>query len=202
MNTNDSQRQERDRIVMAACEERRFSPARLAHYSKMYDADPEGTRRLLTAAEDQGGLAKGLRPVGQPAHAAGSGLSSADDALVAASRAQMRGSLREAHAIMAAAPASLSTDDTPSIPDGMGPATVAPPAASSSAPAVAGPSGVSVDGYGGLSFEGLPVTVEDGAVRVQTSVGALSLPSLRVLGLDLDQERLLHASRARMGLVQ
>jgi len=197
MNTNDSQhRQERDRILSAACSEGRFSPARLAHYTKMYDADPEGARRLLTAAEDQGGLAKGPP---RAVDAAGIGPTS-DDALVAASRAQMRGDLREAHAIMAAAPASLSTDDTPSIPDGMGPASVAPPAESSSAPAVAGPSGVSVDGYGGLSFEGLPVSIaEDGTPRVETSAGAVSLETLGSLGLDLDQERLLHGSRVRMG---
>ena len=53
----------RDRVLSAARDEGRFPPARLAHYTRLYDADPEGTTVLLTASEDQGGLAKGAVPL-------------------------------------------------------------------------------------------------------------------------------------------
>ena len=53
----------RDRVLAAARDEGRFPPSRLAAYSKMYDADPDGTTVLLTAAEDKGGLAKGTVPL-------------------------------------------------------------------------------------------------------------------------------------------
>jgi hypothetical protein len=53
----------RDRILSAARDEGRFPPARFAHYTRLYDADPEGTTVLLTAAEDKGGLAKGAVPL-------------------------------------------------------------------------------------------------------------------------------------------
>jgi len=55
--------EKRDSIVCAARDEGRFPPARMAHYSKLYDADPEGTKVLLTADEDKGGLAKGTVPL-------------------------------------------------------------------------------------------------------------------------------------------
>ncbi len=53
----------RDRVLAAARDEGRFPPSRLAAYSKMYDADPDGTTVLLTADEDKGGLAKGAVPL-------------------------------------------------------------------------------------------------------------------------------------------
>lgn len=53
----------RDRVLAAARDEGRFPPSRLAHYTKLYDADPEGTTVLLTADEDKGGLAKGTVPL-------------------------------------------------------------------------------------------------------------------------------------------
>jgi hypothetical protein len=55
--------EERDRILMSARDEGRFPPSRLAHYTRLYEADPEGTKVLLTAAEDKGGLAKGAVPL-------------------------------------------------------------------------------------------------------------------------------------------
>ncbi|HUR86338.1 MAG TPA: hypothetical protein VMY78_13435 [Solirubrobacteraceae bacterium] len=55
-----SHRNERDRIVNAACSEGRFPRSRMGQYLALYDRDPAGTRVLLTAAEDRGGLAKGL----------------------------------------------------------------------------------------------------------------------------------------------
>lgn len=53
----------RDRVLAAARDEGRITPARIAHFSKLYDADPEGTTVLLTADEDKGGIAKGLVPL-------------------------------------------------------------------------------------------------------------------------------------------
>jgi hypothetical protein len=54
---------DRDRVILAARDEGRFPPSRLAHYTRMFDADPEGTTVLLTADEDKGGLAKGTVPL-------------------------------------------------------------------------------------------------------------------------------------------
>lgn len=85
----------RDRILSAARDEGRFPPARFAHYTKLYDADPEGTTVLLTAAEDKGGLAKGTVPLAaraeapDPDAAGDDGLTGADRALLAASRSRM-----------------------------------------------------------------------------------------------------------------
>ncbi len=53
----------RDRILAAARDEGRITPARVAHFARLYDADPEGTTVLLTADEDKGGLAKGSVPL-------------------------------------------------------------------------------------------------------------------------------------------
>lgn len=53
----------RDRVLAAARDEGRITPARIAHFATLYDADPEGTTVLLTADEDKGGIAKGLVPL-------------------------------------------------------------------------------------------------------------------------------------------
>lgn len=54
-----------DRILAAAAKEGRFAPARLEHYRKALKEDREGTRHLLTASPEDGGLAPGLVPVGE-----------------------------------------------------------------------------------------------------------------------------------------
>lgn len=65
----EQQRQdERDRILAAAINEGRITRARRDHYAAMFDADPEGTRTLLTAAPDKGGLAPGLVPISEVGH--------------------------------------------------------------------------------------------------------------------------------------
>lgn len=53
----------RERILTAAVAEGRIPPSRRGHWDGMLQRDPEGTTVLLTAAEDKGGLAKGLVPV-------------------------------------------------------------------------------------------------------------------------------------------
>jgi hypothetical protein len=58
-------REDRDRVLAQAMQEGRFPPARRGHYESMWQADPEGTRTLLTAAADKGGLAPGTVPVSE-----------------------------------------------------------------------------------------------------------------------------------------
>lgn len=85
----------RDRVLMAARDEGRIPPSRLDHYTRLYDADPEGTTVLLTAAEDKGGLAKGTVPLAaraeapDPLAAGADGLTAADRSLLATSRSRM-----------------------------------------------------------------------------------------------------------------
>jgi len=55
--------EDRDRVLTAAIEQGRIPPSRRAHWAGLLERDPEGTRTLLTAEEDKGGLAKGLVPV-------------------------------------------------------------------------------------------------------------------------------------------
>lgn len=94
---------------------------------------------------------------------------------------------------------SLSAEGIPETPDGLGLHGVDPPAASSSARPAVGPSGIAVDGSGGMSYEGLPVTMSaDGTPRVHVSAGAMTIETLRSMAIDLEYERLLAASRARM----
>lgn len=57
--------QARDTAITAAIGEGRIPPARRAHYEAAWTADPDGTRRLLTASVEDGGLAPGLVPVGK-----------------------------------------------------------------------------------------------------------------------------------------
>lgn len=66
-------RQDRDAAITAAIGEGRFSPAQREHFERLWDANPDGTRTLLTAEADKGGLAKGLVPVTAEVGAAGDG---------------------------------------------------------------------------------------------------------------------------------
>ena len=96
--------------------------------------------------------------------------------------------------------AAASSEGIPETPEHLGLGTVDPPAASSSAPAMVGPSGIAVDAYGGMSYEGLPVTLaDDGTPRVHVSAGEMTIETLKSLDIDLEEERLLYASRTRMG---
>ena len=53
----------RSGIVSAAVNEGRIAPAQSEHYARMFESDPEGTERLLTAAVTEGGLMPGTIPV-------------------------------------------------------------------------------------------------------------------------------------------
>lgn len=55
--------EDNDRILTAAINDGRIPPARRTHWASLLASDPEGTRTLLTASEDKGGLAKGLVPL-------------------------------------------------------------------------------------------------------------------------------------------
>jgi len=59
------QTEDRDRAITAAVSEGRIPPSRIAHWRTAWDRDEEGTRTLLTAAADKGGLAAGLIPVSE-----------------------------------------------------------------------------------------------------------------------------------------
>lgn len=86
---------ERDEVLLAARDDGKFPGVRMSHYSTMWDKDPEGTRTLLTAAEDKGGLAKGTVPLAaraeapDPLAAGADGLTAADRSLLATSRDRM-----------------------------------------------------------------------------------------------------------------
>jgi hypothetical protein len=54
---------DRDTVIAAAIQQGRFAPARREHYVRAWAADPEGTRTLLTASEEDGGLAPNTIPV-------------------------------------------------------------------------------------------------------------------------------------------
>lgn len=55
--------EDRDRVLATALEEGRFAPSRREHYITAWEADPAGTRHLLTAAAADGGLAPNTVPV-------------------------------------------------------------------------------------------------------------------------------------------
>lgn len=57
---------ERDALLDGAQGEGRFPKSRRDHYAKLYEADRDGTRKLLTASAAEGGLAPGLVPVDAP----------------------------------------------------------------------------------------------------------------------------------------
>jgi hypothetical protein len=54
---------ERDRLIAQAVSDTKIEPSRVEHWQRKYDGDPEGTRHLLTASFEQGGLAPGVVPV-------------------------------------------------------------------------------------------------------------------------------------------
>jgi hypothetical protein len=54
---------ERDRLIASAVSDTKIEPSRVEHWRRKYDEDPEGTRHLLTASFEQGGLAPGVVPV-------------------------------------------------------------------------------------------------------------------------------------------
>lgn len=70
--------EDRDRVIGAAVAEGRIAPARREHYRTLWASDADGTRTLLTAAPDAGGLAPGLIPLSELGHAGGADASSAD----------------------------------------------------------------------------------------------------------------------------
>jgi hypothetical protein len=75
----DRDRRDRDAVLAAALGEGRFPPARRGVYERAWQADPEGTRLLLTASEAEGGLAPNTIPV----QARGADRQEADGDLVA-----------------------------------------------------------------------------------------------------------------------
>jgi hypothetical protein len=50
-------------VFAKAMDEGRFAPSRREHYLQAWERDPEGTRHLLTAKAEDGGLAPNLVPV-------------------------------------------------------------------------------------------------------------------------------------------
>jgi hypothetical protein len=54
---------QRDQIIAQAVSDTKIEPSRIDHWRRKYDEDPEGTRHLLTASFEQGGLAPGVVPV-------------------------------------------------------------------------------------------------------------------------------------------
>jgi hypothetical protein len=62
------EREDRTRLFASAIGEGRFPPSRRKHYERLWAADPEGTRRLLTASVSEGGLAPGSVPVDGSQH--------------------------------------------------------------------------------------------------------------------------------------
>jgi hypothetical protein len=81
--------QERDGVIAKAAKEGRFAVGRRAHYETMWDKDPEGTKHLLTAKVEDGGLAPGSVPVGETMGASGDGEENAnEDAVMASFEAQ------------------------------------------------------------------------------------------------------------------
>lgn len=54
---------ERDRLIAQAVSDSKIEPSRVDHWKRKFDEDPEGTKHLLTASFDQGGLAPGVVPL-------------------------------------------------------------------------------------------------------------------------------------------
>jgi hypothetical protein len=55
--------QDRDSVISAAIQVGKIPPVRKPHYERLWDQDEEGTRTLLTADVEKGGLAAGMVPV-------------------------------------------------------------------------------------------------------------------------------------------
>lgn len=58
-----SRNTERDSLIAQAVRETKIEPSRVPHWTRKYDQDPEGTKHLLTASFEQGGLAPGVVPI-------------------------------------------------------------------------------------------------------------------------------------------
>jgi hypothetical protein len=56
---------DRDTAIAAAIQQGRIPKSREGHWKDSWEKDPEGTKTLLTAAADKGGLAPGLIPVAE-----------------------------------------------------------------------------------------------------------------------------------------
>jgi hypothetical protein len=88
--------QDRDSVINAAISAGKVPKSRESHWQTQWGTDPEGTRHLLTASVDKGGLAPGLIPVTEVGSSPGDG--SLDDSgypaewlpEVAAAQAQQR----------------------------------------------------------------------------------------------------------------
>ena len=158
---------------------------------------------LMASCESNAVLCEWVTAAAIKSVAAAAPVSPSDEALLAASRARMGGGnlAARADAVRTASLAdALIGENVPQIPDALGPTTVAPPQESSSAPPVVGPLGVAVDAGGGMSYRGLPVSMgADGLPRVHVTAGAMTIDMLHSLGVDLEYERLLYASRRQMG---
>lgn len=71
--------QDRDEVISAAIKAGKVPKSRQAHWQEQWKRDPEGTRHLLTATVEKGGLAAGLIPVTeQGASPSGDDLADAD----------------------------------------------------------------------------------------------------------------------------
>jgi hypothetical protein len=57
--------EERDRVISAAIADGKVPPSRREHWVKAWKSDTDGTRTLLAASQDAGGLAPGLVPVAE-----------------------------------------------------------------------------------------------------------------------------------------
>lgn len=71
----EQENQERDRIIDAAIRAGKVPKSRQAHWVSQWKVDVEGTKKLLTAKVEDGGLAPGLVPVDEQ------GASPSDEAL-------------------------------------------------------------------------------------------------------------------------
>lgn len=58
-----TKKEHRERVVMEAIKAGKIIPASKPRFLQLFDADPEGTEKLLTAEVDKGGLAAGLVPI-------------------------------------------------------------------------------------------------------------------------------------------
>jgi hypothetical protein len=66
-------RQDRDTIIRAAIADGKFSPSRREHFERLWERDPDGTRHVLTAKAEDGGLERGMVPITAEIGASGDG---------------------------------------------------------------------------------------------------------------------------------
>jgi hypothetical protein len=65
------QQEDRNRVLASAVKEGRIPPSRKEHYNRLWDQDPEGTKKLLTASVEEGGLAPNVVPIREDGGAPG-----------------------------------------------------------------------------------------------------------------------------------